>query len=90
MISHSHTLKKLKEFGFKTFSDWWDESYDTEEDDSRRSARKEYKASTGLDVNQTFPNPKDFLNHKVHKYVEFHENLTKHFNPENFKKLEMS
>ena len=44
----------------------------------------------GLDVNQTFPNPKDFLNHKVHKYVEFHENLTKHFNPENFKKLEMS
>jgi hypothetical protein len=36
MISHSHTLKKLKEFGFKTFSDWWDESYDTEEDDSKR------------------------------------------------------
>jgi len=36
MISHSHTLKKLKEFGFKTFSDWWDESYDEEEDDSKR------------------------------------------------------
>ena len=36
MISHSHTLNKLKEFGFKTFSDWWDESYDMEEDDSKR------------------------------------------------------
>lgn len=30
------TLKKLKELGFKTFSDWWDESYDDELDTTER------------------------------------------------------
>lgn len=28
LISSQNSLKKLKEFGFKTFSKWWDESYD--------------------------------------------------------------
>ena len=29
-------LSKLKELGFKTFDKWWDESYDLEEDDTKR------------------------------------------------------
>jgi len=28
MVNAQHSLKKLQEFGFLTFSDWWDESYD--------------------------------------------------------------
>lgn len=30
IVGQPHSLKKLKELGFKTFSDWWDESYDNE------------------------------------------------------------
>ena len=29
-------LKRLKEMGFETFSQWWDESYDDEIDDYKR------------------------------------------------------
>ena len=33
VLGSPKTLKTLKTFGFKTFDKWWDESYDTEEDD---------------------------------------------------------
>ena len=36
IISTPYFLKHLKELGFKTFDKWWDESYDTEEDDNIR------------------------------------------------------
>ena len=36
MVSSPFTLKKLHEHGFKTFSDFWDESYDEETDFTRR------------------------------------------------------
>ena len=36
LISGPFYLKKLKELGFKTFDKWWDESYDLEEDYSKR------------------------------------------------------
>ncbi len=36
VIGGPHYLKKLKEFGFKTFDKWWDESYDDELDDVKR------------------------------------------------------
>jgi hypothetical protein len=35
-MGNTHTLKKLKELGFKTFSNWWDESYDDEMDLEKR------------------------------------------------------
>lgn len=36
LFGNPHSLKKLKEYGFKTFDKWWDESYDDEMDlDSR-------------------------------------------------------
>ena len=28
MVNAQHSLKKLQEFGFQTFSQWWDETYD--------------------------------------------------------------
>ena len=36
ILGCSGSLKKLKEIGFKTFSDWWDESYDECENDNQR------------------------------------------------------
>lgn len=30
IVGNAHTLKKMKELGYKTFSNWWDESYDNE------------------------------------------------------------
>jgi hypothetical protein len=30
IFGNPHSLKKLKEYGFKTFDKWWDESYDEE------------------------------------------------------------
>lgn len=36
ILGCSGSLKKLNEIGFKTFNDWWDESYDDETDDDKR------------------------------------------------------
>lgn len=36
IVGNPYTLKKLKDYGFQTFSRWWDESYDEEIDESRR------------------------------------------------------
>lgn len=36
LIGNPYSLRKLKELGFKTFSQWWDESYDEEVDFTRR------------------------------------------------------
>ena len=36
MLGNPHSLKKLKEQGFKTFDKWWDESYDNEMNFSKR------------------------------------------------------
>jgi hypothetical protein len=36
LVAPPHTLKYLKEQGFKTFSDFWDESYDSIEDHQER------------------------------------------------------
>jgi hypothetical protein len=32
LFGNPNSLKKLKEYGFKTFDKWWDESYDEELD----------------------------------------------------------
>jgi len=32
IFGNPHSLRKLKEYGFKTFDKWWDESYDNETD----------------------------------------------------------
>lgn len=36
LASTAHSLKYLRDYGFKTFGDVWDESYDQEEDDFKR------------------------------------------------------
>lgn len=37
VLGNPHTLKKLKSMGYKTFSNWWDESYDDEENLYKRT-----------------------------------------------------
>ena len=36
LVAPPHSLKYLRTFGFKTFDQWWDESYDQEENHERR------------------------------------------------------
>lgn len=36
MVSTDRTIQRLHEYGFKTFNNWWDESYDLEPDSSKR------------------------------------------------------
>lgn len=36
MYGNAYSLQHLQELGYKTFSDWWDESYDLEEDYAKR------------------------------------------------------
>jgi hypothetical protein len=36
LVAPPHTLEYLKTYGFKTFSDYWDESYDQEENHEKR------------------------------------------------------
>ena len=38
LLAPPFTLEYVKEFGFRTFSDFWDESYDTERDHGKRLA----------------------------------------------------
>lgn len=39
LFGNPYSLKKLKEYGFKTFDKWWDESYDNETDFAIRLAK---------------------------------------------------
>jgi hypothetical protein len=39
LFGNPHSLKKLKEHGFKTFNKWWDESYDDELDFTKRFSK---------------------------------------------------
>ena len=39
MVAPPHTLEYIRELGYKTFSDFWDESYDTETDHASRLHR---------------------------------------------------
>ena len=36
IVGNPYTLKKLRDYGFQTFSRWWDESYDEETDEGLR------------------------------------------------------
>lgn len=39
VVAPPNTLEYIKQFGFKTFDKWWDESYDQEQDHSRRMVK---------------------------------------------------
>jgi hypothetical protein len=76
LVSGYKSLAKLKEFGFKTFDKWWDESYDNEEDDSIR-LHQILKLVVSLnklsfnDMNQLQNEMKDILIHNSELYTKF-------------------
>jgi hypothetical protein len=76
LVSGYKSLAKLKEFGFKTFDKWWDESYDNEEDDSIR-LHQILKLVVSLnklsfnDMNKLQNEMKDILIHNSELYTKF-------------------
>lgn len=70
-------LSKLKEMGFKTFSNWWDESYDNEEDDIKRLN----KIIETVKYINSFSNQKIFDIYKeIIPILEHNYNVFKEFN----------
>lgn len=62
MVSKKGTLKYLRDIGFKTFGDFWDESYDDEEDDAIR-------------MKKIFNLVKELSNKTDDEWVELYKNL---------------
>ena len=52
VVGRPHILKDLKSYGFKTFSEFWDESYDDEDNNSNR-IKKVYSTIDNL-INKSF------------------------------------
>jgi hypothetical protein len=54
VVSSPYTLEYLKKLGFKTFKEFWDESYDTEEDHGKRLLKifKVIEYIDSLSINQ--------------------------------------
>jgi hypothetical protein len=71
LVAPPHTLKYLKEnYGFKTFSDFWDESYDQEEIHSERMKKilaliDEIDNKPIHELEDIYNNMKEVINHNI-------------------------
>ena len=71
LVAPPHTLKYLKEnYGFKTFSDFWDESYDQEEMHSERMKKilaliDEIDNKPIYELEDIYNNMKEIINHNI-------------------------
>lgn len=82
IVSTPYFLKKLKELGFKTFSNWWDESYDEIYDSNERLEKIKklllYISSWSLDkCNEIYVEMQDVLIHNQklnEKYSKLYTN----------------
>ena len=68
------SLEYLKNYGFRTFADWWDESYDTIEDPQQRmqAVADIVNWITTQDINKMRDSMKDVLEYN---YVHFYNNI---------------
>jgi hypothetical protein len=76
VFGNPYTLKKLHQLGYKTFSNWWDESYDTETDLKKRFHKilsiLEMVSELSLNELKELKNQmKDVI---VHNYLNFFKN----------------
>lgn len=92
IVGRPYTLKFLKELGFKTFLDFWDESYDNEETNSVRMEMV-YKIITNL-LNMTtsdwdimYEKLIPILIHNRKKLLQFHEENISHIYYKNLNNL---
>ena len=70
IIGQPGTLARLKELGYKTFSDFWDESYDQELDPLTRMNKisnlvEQLSKFTTEDLKSLIGNAKDILEHNI-------------------------
>ena len=75
VVSSPFYLKKLKELGFKTFDNFWDESYDLEEDFTKRFEKivdtLEYISTWSLEkCNRTYNQMIPILKHNFNVYMD--------------------
>lgn len=71
MLGSPNSLKSIKDMGFKTFSDFWDESYDLEFDHTRRMLKIVELCNT---ISQWTPARKIEFTHQVKDIVEYNYN----------------
>jgi UDPglucose 6-dehydrogenase len=75
LVAPPYTLKYLKEQGFKTFSDFWDESYDEEENHQERIIKVlnvvDYISSKSMnELQEMYAGMQDILNHNKKLFEE--------------------
>jgi hypothetical protein len=65
MVGTQGSLKYLRSYGFRTFGDLWDESYDDEPDDSRRIEKiaQLLKQLEGSDRQAIFDSAQEIIEH---------------------------
>jgi hypothetical protein len=70
IFGNPHTLKKLKELGYKTFEKWWDESYDVELDINKRFDKivNILEQISEWDMNECFEIKKEMQEILIHNY----------------------
>ena len=78
LVSTPYFLKQLREWGFETFGDFWDESYDNELDDGKRLEKIfeqiQYISSLSLEeVEDMYYRMIPILQHNQNRNNEFHK-----------------
>ena len=71
MLGSPNSLKSIKDMGFKTFSDFWDESYDLEFDHTQRLLKIIELCNT---ISAWIPSRKVEFSYKVKEIVEYNYN----------------
>jgi hypothetical protein len=70
VFGNPHSLKKLKELGYKTFDKWWDESYDNEIDINKRFDKivNILEQISEWDIDKCFEIKKEMQDILIHNY----------------------
>lgn len=70
IFGNPHSLKKLKELGYKTFDKWWDESYDNETDTNKRFDKivNVLEIISNWDMDKCFEIKKEMQDILIHNY----------------------
>jgi len=76
VFGNPFTLNKLHELGYKTFSNWWDESYDTETDLKKRFNKivKVMETISELNLDELKELKNEMQDVIVHNYLNFFKN----------------
>jgi len=90
MVAPAFSLEYLRHLGYKTFNDFWDESYDTEEDHANRLYKiyhlfEELDQLSHKEMTDMYAEMKPILEHNHNVYMDSAPNVGKC--PENLRKI---